>query len=436
MSRIPHVLILGGGFGGLNLARSLRYAPVRITLADRRNHHLFQPLLYQVAMGGLSPADIATPFRSIFRNQHNLNLLLDQASYIDLDRRAVWFQSREVLEYDYLVVAVGNQTTYFGQSHWKQSATGLKSLQDALSIREQLLLSWEMAVCAQDLRERRQYLTYVVVGGGPTGVEMAGAIAEIGLQTMTRDYPEIRPDEIRVMLVEGGDRLLNTYPPDLSQRARTDLEQMGVEVRLNTRVTDVAATRVRIGDEQVDTTNVVWAAGNEATGLEFSRDMPRDRMGRIHVESDLSLKDWPQVFIIGDAAHCSDPTGKPLPGVAQVAIQQGQYLARMLKEQRPRNWRPPFQYFDKGNMATIGRAKAIAWIGNLQFGGWWAWILWAFVHIMFLISARNRIRVMIEWIWYYLSFRPGARIIYWQQPETGPSKPNHRDDPTPEHQAV
>lgn len=409
---VPKVVIVGGGFGGLAAAKALRKADVSVTLVDRANHHLFQPLLYQVATSGLSPADIAAPFREIFRKQKNLRLLLDEAVAVDRKNRLVYLKSKDELEYDYLILAAGANNSYFGNDDWALHAPGLKTLTDALEIRERTLLAFEMAECAQDKLEREELLTFVVVGGGPTGVEMAGALAELAGKTVRRDYPALRDEPINVMLVEGGDRVLKAFSPELSARAEQDLKELGVDVMLNTRVTYVSSRHVQAGDRKIPANNVVWAAGNQAASLNETLDTELDRMGRAVVNQDLTLPGDPHVFVIGDAAHCKDENGEPLPGLAPAATQMGQYAAKMIAEKQPPEWRKPFQYWDKGTMATIGRARAIAEIGKFKFSGLFAWLMWGLVHVALLVNFRNRTRVMLEWIWMYVSFKPGVRLLY------------------------
>jgi NADH:ubiquinone reductase (H+-translocating) len=414
MSR-PRVVIVGGGFGGLTAAKSLRNSKVEIKLVDKTNHHLFQPLLYQVAMGGLSPADIAVPLRSILRNQANLDIVMDEVKGVNRETRLVELASGASLPYDYLILAPGTGPSYFGNDNWAQLAPGLKNLTDAMQIREHMLMSFENAARLRTVEERQQYLTFVVVGAGPTGVETSGAIAEIGRKTMAFDYRLQYKDEVKVYLIEASDRILSSYDPALSEAALQDLRKIGVQVLLNTRVEEVTADQVVASGRTINTVNVIWAAGNEASPVLRSLDTELDWNGRAIVRPDCSLPDDPTVFVIGDAAHFAvGEEGNTLPGVAQTAIQQAKYVAKIIAEQRSPDWRKPFVYTDLGSMATIGRAKAIVQVGKLHFTGFLAWLMWCFLHVAYLIGFRNRLRVMLEWIWFYFTFQPGARVIYWR----------------------
>jgi NADH dehydrogenase len=350
----------------------------------------------------------------VFRKQKNIRVLMDEVTAIDRSTRTVRLASGDDLPFDYLVVAVGNQPSYFGHDEWANHATGLKTLQDALSIRERILLSFEESYRQPNAEARKPYLTFVCVGGGPTGVEMAGAIAEIGKKTMTRDFPGLNASEIIVYLLEGSDRVLNTYHPSLSDRARRDLEGMGVTVRTKTLVTDVQPDSVVANGEHIRTVNVIWAAGNAANPLLASLKAETDRAGRIVVGPDCALPDDETVFVIGDAANIRSKNGQPLPGVAQTAIQSGQYVGDVIRAGSRRPFRPAFKYWDKGNMATIGRAKAIAETGRFRTGGFLAWAMWLFIHIVYLVGFRNRISVLLQWCWYYLTFQPGSRILFWK----------------------
>lgn len=405
------VVVVGGGFAGLTLAQKLKDAPVDIVLVDKSNHHLFQPLLYQVAVSALSPGDVATPLRTVFRRQKNVEIRLDEVLAVDREKREVHLRSRETLSYDWLVLAPGNEPTYFGNDHWRELAPGLKTIEDALTLREKQILSLEMALCVSDPYERRRLLTTVVVGGGPTGVEMAGSLAEIARKNVEKDFRGIRAEEIRVILIDGGERLLAGFPEELSLRTLEDLQELGVEVRLNTRVEKIEEDAVWAAGEQIPAGNVVWAAGNVAAPLLQSLNCELDRSGRAKVNPDLSLPGDRRVFVLGDAMCFSIENGT-LPGVAQVAMQSGAYVAEIIKDNIPPDRRPPFKYFDKGSMATIGRARAVAQIGKFKFGGFVAWAIWALIHVAFLIQFRSRVRVMVEWMWYYLTFSPGARLLY------------------------
>jgi NADH dehydrogenase len=394
----------------LSAARALRRAPVEIALVDRRNHHLFQPLLYQVATAGLSATDIAYPIRAILRRQENAHVLLGEVVAIDVAKREVHLRD-EVCAYDYLVVATGATHAYFGHEEWAALAPGLKSLDDALSIRRKILLAFEHAERAKDAEQRRVLLTFVVVGAGPTGVELAGAIAEISRQVLVHDFRAIDPREARVLLVEAGPRVLPPFPEDLSAKAEASLKRSGVEVRKGTPVTAIDARGVTIGDERVDAATVLWAAGVAASPLAKTLGVPLDRAGRVIVERDLSIPGHPEVFIVGDLGAFLHQTGKPLPGVAQVAIQQGEHAAKNILRKIENQPTSIFRYVDKGSLATIGRASAVAEVGRFHFSGLFAWLLWLFIHVMFLIGFRNRVIVIFEWAWAYVTFQRGARVI-------------------------
>lgn len=405
----PHVVIVGGGFAGINAAKKLANTAADITIVDKTNHHLFQPLLYQVATAALSPGDIAVPIRSIFSNRKNIKTLLGEVVSVDKNKRKVSFRDGRTLSFDYLILAPGAEYNYFGNDEWENHAPGLKTIADALHIRERILLSLEKADQLTDPKLRESYLTYVIVGGGPTGVEMAGAIAEIAKRNMMRDYTNISKNETRIFLVEAGDRILNGYPESLSEKARQTLEDMGVRVLLNTPVTDIGDEKVSFQQGSIDTPNIIWAAGVAASPLLSSLKTEQDRSGRIKVEKDLSLPGYPNIFVLGDAAHLKQD-GDPLPALAPVAIQQGKYVGKLLSDSKSKE-RPAFRYTDKGTMATIGRAKAVADIKGFKFSGFIAWLLWSFVHILFLIGFRNRFKVFVEWVWFYFTFKRGVRLI-------------------------
>ncbi len=404
------VVIVGGGFGGLTAAKRLKKSKHNILLIDRTNHHVFQPLLYQVATAALSPGDIAVPIRSVFHNSKNVEIIMSEAVSVNTGERYLNLKSGKIF-YDYLILAPGASHSYFGNNNWEDNAPGLKTLNDALLIRENILRSLEEAELTNDKTKREKFLTYVVIGGGPTGVEMAGSIAEIAKQTMMKDFTNIKADETKVVLVEAADRLLTAYPEKLSEAARKDLEEMGVIVKTAAKVTDVKTDEVILGKESIKTSNIIWAAGNEASPLLKSIDCELDRAGRVVVDSDLTVKGHDNIFIIGDAAHVNNENGELLPGIAPVAMQQGRYAAEIIAREVPKQKRKPFKYFDKGTMATIGRARAIAKIRRFEFSGFFAWFLWSFIHIFFLITFRNRFRVMAEWIWYYFTSRRGVRLI-------------------------
>jgi NADH dehydrogenase len=406
----PHVVIVGGGFGGLAAARALRRVPVHVTLVDRRNHHLFQPLLYQVATAGLSPADIAYPIRAVLSRQANASVLLAEAVSVDVTRKELVLKDGR-LGYDYLVVATGARHAYFGHEEWEPVAPGLKSLEDALEIRRRILLAFEKAERETDPDARRALLTIVVVGGGPTGVELAGAIAEIARQVMKSDFRNIDPTETRVVLVEAGPRILASFPESLSARAAEALVGRGVEVRTATRVTAIDAHAVALGSEHIATSTVLWAAGVAASPLVAALGAPLDQAGRVQVEPDCSLPGHPEVFVIGDTAALMQANGTPLPGVAPVAMQQGRYVAGVIAQSLTDHRHAPFEYVDKGNLATIGRAAAVAHIGRIKLWGFAAWVLWLVVHILYLVGFRNRVVVLINWAWAYVTLSRGARLI-------------------------
>jgi NADH dehydrogenase len=406
------VIIVGGGFGGLRVARGLAGADeLDITLIDRRNHHLFQPLLYQVAMAALSPAEIAVPIRTIFSRQRNCRVLLETAIGVDLDRKKLHTLGLGDLDYDWLVLACGARHSYFGHSEWEAYAPGLKSLEEATEIRRRVLTAFELAEKETDPTRQRRLLTFVVIGGGPTGVELAGALGEISRYTLSRDFRRIDPERARVILIEAGPRILPSFSTKLSDRATRDLEQLGVTVWTNTMVTAVTEQGVELGDESVQAATVLWAAGVAPSELNRALDVELDRQGRIVVEPDCSLPGHPEVFVIGDQAHFEEEPGKPLPGLAPVAIQQGRLVARNILHDLAGEPREPFRYIDKGQMATIGRRRAIAQFAGLEIAGLIAWLAWLLVHVYYLIGFKNRLQVMWEWTWSYLKFRRGARLI-------------------------
>jgi NADH dehydrogenase len=404
-------VIIGGGFAGIYAARGLRGAPVHVTVLDRRNHHLFQPMLYQVATAGLNPSDIASPIRSILREARNTDVLLAEAQAIDLAQHEVRLTDGSSIAYDYLIVGTGARHSYFGHDEWETLAPGLKSLEDALEIRRRVLLAFERAERERDPVKRHAYLTFVIVGGGPTGVEMAGAVAEIRRYALRRDFRHIDPREATVMLLEGGPRLLPSYPERLSEEAKHELRRLGVEVRLDTLVTDIRPGSVSAAGWTIPTQTVVWAAGNTASPLLKTLGTPLDRVGRAIVEPDCTIPGHPEVFVLGDAAHYPTPDGGTLPGVSPVAIQMGQYAARTIEGDLQGKPRRAFSYWDKGQLAVIGRGQAVADIWRLHFGGFIAWLVWIFVHIFFLIGFRNRVLVLLQWAWSYITYRRGARLI-------------------------
>jgi NADH:ubiquinone reductase (H+-translocating) len=407
----PHVLILGGGFAGIYAAKALRKAPVQVTVLDRRNHHLFQPMLYQVATAGLNPSDIASPIRSILRGSDNTEVLLAEAVAIDVAQREVRLGDGTAISYDYLIVGTGARHSYFGRDEWEPLAPGLKSLEDALEIRRRVLLAFERAEREKDPVRRHAFLTFVIVGGGPTGVEMAGAVAEIRRYALRRDFRHIDPAEATVMLLEGGPRLLPSYPESLSTEAKRELRRLGVEVRTETLVTDIRPGWVCAAGWTIPTQTVIWAAGNTASPLLKSLGTPLDRMGRAIVEPDCTIPGHPEVFVLGDAAHFDSPGGGTLPGISPVAIQMGEYAARIIEGDLAGRPRRAFSYWDKGQLAVIGRGRAVADIWKLHFGGFLAWLVWIFVHVFFLIGFRNRVLVLLQWAWSYVTYRRGARLI-------------------------
>jgi NADH dehydrogenase len=422
-AQAPHVLVLGGGFAGLYAAKALRRAPVRVTVVDRRNHHLFQPMLYQVATAGLNPSDIASPIRSILRGSKNTDVLLAEAAGVDVSARRVQFSDGTSESYDYLVVATGAHHSYFGHDAWAPLAPGLKSLEDALEIRRRVLLAFERAEREPDPVRRHELLTFVVVGGGPTGVEMAGAVAEIRSYALRRDFRHIDPAEATVLLLEGGPRLLPAYPPSLSTEAKKELRRLGVEVRTETFVTNIRPGAVEAAGWVIPTQTVIWAAGNTASPLLKELRAPLDRMGRVIVEPDCTIPSHPEVFVLGDAAAFNHQEGGTLPGLCPVAIQMGEYAARAIRDDLAGRPRKPFHYWDKGQLAVIGRGQAVADIWRFHFGGFIAWLAWIFVHIFFLIGFRNRVMVLLEWAWSYLTYSRGARLITGEETSAPASLP-------------
>lgn len=418
MEHRPHVVVIGGGFGGLAAARNLGRSPVNVTLVDRRNHHLFQPLLYQVATAALNPADIAYPIRAVLARYPNVRVLLGKATSIDVKTQTVQLDSG-VLHYDYLVVATGATHSYFGKDEWATVAPGLKSVEDALEIRRRIFLAYEAAERESDPVAQKEWLTFAVVGGGPTGVELAGALGEIGLHTLAKDFRSIDPTEVRVLLFEGKDRVLGTYPPKLSEAAKLSLQRRHADVRVNTLVTSIDDRGVTVkgpnGEERIGTRTVLWAAGVRASSLAKSLDAPLDRSGRVEVLPDLSVPGHPEIFVIGDLAKMIS-NGNEVPGVAQGALQGGKHVARIIDTlARGKSFgaagRPAFRYWDKGNMATIGRAEAVIATKRFARHGFFAWMLWWVVHIFFLVGFRNRVFMMFHWAWSWLTYKRGSRLI-------------------------
>jgi NADH dehydrogenase len=410
----PQVVIIGAGFGGLNAALSLAHYPVRITLIDRRNHHNFQPLLYQVATGGLSPGEIATPIRWIVRKHRNIEVLLGEVNELDLQRRILKFGDREI-SYDYLVVAAGASHAYFGHDDWEPFAPGLKTIEDALEIRRRVLLAFELAERYAASTGENVQLNFVIVGGGPTGVELAGALAEIAHRVLPEEFNSIDTRRERIILLEGGPRILPAYSEDLSRSAEQQLRVLGVEVQTSTMVTGIEPAAVHMGATRLPAAVILWAAGVAASPLGKKLGAPIDRAGRVLVDPDLSIPGHLEVFVIGDLAALKDKNGQLVPGVAAAAIQQGKATARSIANDLQGKPRRDFHYVNKGSLATIGRAAAIAEFGKIHISGFIAWLSWLFVHIFFLIGFRNRIMVMIQWAWSYFTFERGAQLITGNQ---------------------
>lgn len=405
----PHVLILGGGFGGLWATRALASAPVRVTLVDRTNHHVFQPLLYQVAMAGLSSSDIAAPLRHILRRQRNVTVRMDEAREIDVEARRVTL-AHGSLDYDYLVVATGACDTYFGHDDWAPFAPGLKTLDDAVVIRQRMLQAFECAERESDPQRRAEWLNFVIIGGGPTGVELAGTLAEIAHHTLPREFRASDPRSARVHLIEAGPRVLASMPERLSAKARSQLERLGVSVQTGQAVTSIDASGVTLGERCIAARTVLWAAGVAASRLGAQLGAERDRAGRVKIGSDLSLREHPEVFVIGDLASVVQE-GVPVPGVAPAAKQMGAFVARAIRARIANRTHPAFRYRDYGNLATVGRKAAVVDLHGLRISGTLAWLFWLMAHIFFLIGFRNRVVVMIDWMWSYFTYQRNARII-------------------------
>ena len=406
----PLVIIVGAGFGGLEAAKKLAGQPVRVTVIDRTNYHLFQPLLYQVATAALSPADIAAPTRAILSKSRNIEVVLSEVRSVDVAAKNVVTTDRE-FAYDYLILATGARHSYFGHDEWEKLAPGLKSLEDAIEIRRRILMAFEYAEKITDEAAKRAALTFVIIGGGPTGVEMAGAIAEIARYTLERDFRHIDPSSARIILVEGEQRVISGFPEDLSQKALEQLRDLGVEVYTGVHATNLTDAGLNIGDKFIPCRVKIWAAGNTASFVGRSLGVPIDQVGRVMVNNDLTIPGHPEVQVIGDLANFPHQTGAPLPGVSPVAMQQGRHAANnilaMLDNRKPQR----FWYFDKGSMATIGRNKAVADLNFVHFSGFPAWLAWLFVHVLFLVGFRNRVAVLFQWAWAYISFNKGARLI-------------------------
>jgi NADH:ubiquinone reductase (H+-translocating) len=409
-AQCPHAVIIGAGFGGLEAAKKLGSQPVRLTVIDRTNYHLFQPLLYQVATAALSPADIAAPIRAVLTKHENIEVMLAEVKRIDADARKVSTGEQEIA-YDYLILATGSRHSYFGNDEWEKLAPGLKSLEDAVEIRRRLLLAFEYAEKITDEAARKAAMTFAIVGGGPTGVEMAGAIAEIARYTLAKDFKHINPSDARVILIESNDRVLSGFPEDLSASAMRQLNELGVEVMTGARASNLTDAGLEVHGQFIPCRVKIWAAGNNASGLGKCFNVPVDRAGRVIVNDDLTVPGHPEVQVIGDLANFPHQTGEPLPGVSPVAMQQGRHAARnilgMIEGRKPQR----FWYRDKGSMATIGRNKAVADLHYIHLTRWPAWLAWLFVHIIFLVGFRNRLAVLFQWAWAYVTFNKGARLI-------------------------
>ena len=410
MNSKPHIVIIGAGFGGLEAAKKFACEDVRVTIVDRTNYHLFQPLLYQVATAALSPADIAAPIRAVVSKCKNMEVVLAEVQSIDVNARKVIFGEGQ-LDYDYLILATGARHSYFGHPEWEKLAPGLKSLEDAVEVRRRILMAFEYAERNPDEAARKAAMTFVIIGGGPTGVEMAGAIAEIAHYTLARDFRNIDPSQARVILIEGEPKVLASFPEDLRDSAMKQLADLGVEVRTGIHATNLTENGLQVGDEFIPCRVKIWAAGNTASPVGHSLGVPIDRAGRVIVNNDLTIPDHPEVQVIGDLANFSHQTGEPLPGVSPVAMQQGRHAARNVLRMIEGEKAQRFWYFDKGSMATIGRNKAVADLKLVHLSGIPAWLAWLFIHIIFLVGFRNRIAVLFQWAWAYLSFNKGARLI-------------------------
>ncbi|MDW7976423.1 MAG: NAD(P)/FAD-dependent oxidoreductase [Leptospiraceae bacterium] len=406
------VVIVGAGFGGLNAANELKKRKdLEIILIDRKNHHLFQPLLYQVATGALNPADIAVPIRSIFSHDPNIIVYLGNVVDVDFESRKVYTDFEE-FSYDYLVLACGATHSYFKRDEWEEFAPGLKSIEEATEIRRRIFLAFELAEREKDIQKQREYLTFIVVGGGPTGVELAGSLGEITRYTLSKDFRNINPGRTRIILIEANNRILPSFLPELSEYAARTLEKLGVTIWTNTYVTEVGDGYVKAGEEIIRAKTILWAAGIEASSLSQKLHVEKDKIGRVIVEPDLSIKNYPNVFVIGDMANFSHTKdGVPLPGIAPVAVQQGRFVAQTIIRDLEKKPRESFVYFDKGIMATIGRFHAILEVRNFRLKGFLAWLIWVFVHILYLIGFRNKLIVFIEWAWSFFTFKRGARLI-------------------------
>ncbi|MFT6160436.1 MAG: NADH dehydrogenase [Myxococcota bacterium] len=428
MSERPRVLIIGGGFAGISSAQALKRAPVDVLVVDRRNHHLFQPLLYQVATAALAPADIAEPIRTVLRKQANAKVILGSVQSVDPVHKRIRVDDRWI-EFDWLIIAAGVRHSYFGHPEWEQYAPGLKTIGDALEIRRRILTAFERAEWCDDDEARRKLMTFVVVGAGPTGVEVAGAIADIARLTLARDFRNIDTTSAHIILVEGGDKVLGVYPAPLPHRAHEQLTSLGVEVRLNTSVTGVDEDGVQLGDgERLDAATVVWAAGVQGSAVGEDAGFERHRSGRIPVKPDLSVPQYDHIFVAGDQAIIMGAGDKPVPGVAPAAMQMGKHAAKMIVASLKGHDRTPFRYTDRGQMATIGHARAIAATGPLKLSGFIAWLAWAFIHILFLITFRNRLVVLLKWAWAWVLFDRSSRLLWETEPSAAATQRDQADN--------
>jgi NADH:ubiquinone reductase (H+-translocating) len=421
-----HIVVLGAGFGGLTFCKNFHAADARITLVDRTNHHLFQPLLYQVATCGLSAPDIAQPIRSILSEREDITVLLDKVIGFDLAQKKVLLEKNS-LDFDFLVLAMGGHTGYFGHPEWEQFAPGLKTLDDALRIRSHVLLAFEKAENEASTAEHDKLMTIVVVGGGPTGVELAGSFAELTRSVLSHDFRRIDPTQARIILIEGAPRILSHLPPELSASAQRQLEALGVHVRTSTSVKNIRENEVELASgEIIYAGNILWAAGVSATSLTKKLDAELDKAGRVKVNPDLSLPNHPEIFAIGDMALVLEKDGKPVPGVSPAAMQMGKHVAKIIEDEihfGKKSARPVFKYWDKGTMATIGRSAAVAWVGRFKFSGLLAWLAWLFIHLIFLIGFRSRVAVFFNWTYSYFSYKRSARIITYLPQEPSDEKP-------------
>lgn len=427
LAGLPHVVIIGAGFAGLTATKALARAPVRVTLIDQRNHHLFQPLLYQVATAGLAPTQIATPIRAILRKQRNADVILAKVERVDARTKRVLIGDRSI-GFDYLIVATGARHSYFGHQEWERFAPGLKALDDATELRTRILLAFERAELETDPVERARLTTFIVIGGGPTGVETAGALAELAKKALARDYRMINPQCARIVLAEGASRILSSFPEDLSEHARASLEKLGVEIQLGKSVTSIDETGVTLGGERIESRCVIWAAGVQSSPAARWLDIPADRAGRAVVGADLRAPGHENVFVIGDCASVAGPEGRPLPGVAPVAKQQGAYVAKAIVAGIVgKSFDEPFRYLDFGNLATVGRKAAIADFRSFHLRGFVGWLVWSVAHVYFLIGFRNRVAVTLDWLWSYLTFERGARLITGDVVETSFTEARERE---------